>query len=212
MRFQFKKTQQTRFYSSATWLAVLAFLTVLTGCGYGFQTSHSPLSEKEGIRKIYVASLVNNTYKPGVENIVYNAVLQSLSAHRRVKLVSSPDQADAILKGFVNGASYVSDASATSTSTYIPTNLAAENVLIATEYVADLNCSFSLERLHPQPGQRKIVWTSGFDRTTPFGASNQIGVLGTTSALINESEFDRALSTMAISMGEDVHESMLAMF
>src|SRR5689334_13794008 len=32
-----------------------AFLVVLFGCGYSFQTSRSPLLLKEGIRKIYIS-------------------------------------------------------------------------------------------------------------------------------------------------------------
>jgi hypothetical protein len=191
----------------------VAVASVMSGCGYSFQTSKNPLAEKEGIRKVFIANMINNTYKPGVENQVYNAVLQTMAVHRRIKIVSTQEDADAILKGFVNIASYASDSSAPVTSGLgLPNNLAAESLLVANEYVATLSCSFILERTHPETGQRKVVWTSGFSRTTPFGASNQVGVYGTTSALLNESEFDRALGNMSVSMSEDVHESMLDMF
>jgi hypothetical protein len=194
-------------------VSILALGSVTSGCGYSFQTSKNPLAEKEGIRKVYVASMINNTYKAGVENQVYNSVLQTLAAHRRVVVVSNKEDADAILKGFVNIASYAADASAAvGQIPGLPNNLFAESLLVASEYVATLSCSFVLERTRPSPGQRKVVWTSGFSRTTPFNASNQVGVIGSTSALLNESEFDRQLATMSQSMSEDVHESMLDMF
>lgn len=188
----------------------------LTGCGYALQTSHNPLADKEGVRKIYIAPMINNTYKPGVENTVYNAVVQTISVHRRVKIVGRPEDADAILRGYVNLANYVADASSPQSGTTLPyplpNNIAAESVLVASEYVATLGCSFSLERVDPGPGQRKILWTSGFSRTAPFGASNTLGTQGSTSSLINESEFERTLTSLASSMSRDMHESMLAMF
>jgi hypothetical protein len=186
---------------------------VMSGCGYSFQTSKNPLAEKEGVRKVFIANMINNTYKPGAENQVYNAVLQTMTAHRRVRIVSNKEDADAILRGYVNIASYAADVSAPVNSGLgLPNNLAAESLLVATEYVATLSCSFVLERTHPEGGQKKVVWTSGFTRTTPFGGSNQVGVYGTTSALLNESEFDRALGEMSVSVSEDMHESMLDMF
>jgi hypothetical protein len=202
------------------WLQKLSFMVLiaaqLTGCGYALQTSHNPLADKEGVRKIYIAPMINNTYKPGVENTVYNAVVQTLTVHRRVKIVTRPQDADAILRGYVNFADYVADASSPQSGTTLPyplpNNIANENVLVASEYVATLGCSFSLERVDPGPGQRKILWTSGFSRSAPFGASNTIGTQGSTSSLINESEFARTIVDMATSMSRDMHESMLAMF
>lgn len=188
----------------------------LSGCGYSFQTSKSPLSEKEGIQKIYVMSLVNNTYKAGVENAIYNALVRTISVHRRVKLVNRESEADAILKGNVTEADY-SMSAPTSAQNLTPAKSLDQydkraNVLVATEYTAALVCSFSLVRTHPSPGQRDVLWSSAFSRTKPFASANQLGTVGDTSALINESEFDRALSDLADSMMADVHESMLAMF
>jgi hypothetical protein len=86
------------------------------------------------------------------------------------------------------------------------------NILIATEYEATLSCSFVLTRTHPVPGKRAILWTSSFSRGAPFAGNNQLGVQGDTSALINQSEFERKLVDLAASMMGDLHESMLAMF
>jgi hypothetical protein len=186
------------------------------GCGYSFQTSKSPLAEKEGIHKIFVAALVNNTYTPGIENTVYNALTQVISVHRRVSLVGRPEDADAILTGKVTTADFTVGPATTAqqlppTSALNPADIRA-NILIATEYEATLSCSFVLTRTHPVPGKRAILWTSSFSRGAPFAGNNQLGVQGDTSALINQSEFERKLVDLAASMMGDLHESMLAMF
>jgi hypothetical protein len=194
---------------------LISLLLGASGCGYTFQTSNSPLAEREGIRKIYVAPMQNNTYTPGVENVVYNALIQTLSVHRRVTLVSNPHDADAVLKGAVSEADYISTASNPAQGlnpTDVAQNSNFTNILIAFYYSATLGCGFVLERVDPSPLQKKIVWSAAFTRSKPFAASNQVGVPGTTSALINASEFDRALSDIANSMTGDIHESMLAMF
>ncbi|MEK6579060.1 MAG: hypothetical protein AABZ55_07515, partial [Bdellovibrionota bacterium] len=83
---------------------------------------------------------------------------------------------------------------------------------VAWEYQAALTCQFDLQRTVIAPGKKPVIWTGGFSRSKPYPGSNQLGPPGTTSALINESEFERALSDLAENMMEDVHESMLAMF
>ena len=138
---------------------MLALLVFASGCGYTLQTSKSPLTEKEGIRKIYVYPLVNNTYTPGVENTLYNALIQTLSVHRRVTLVSRPEDADAVLRGNVTLAVF-GPSSSSPASTLNPTQLQPSsadplaNVLVATEYSASLACNFTLVRPKPGPGQR----------------------------------------------------------
>lgn len=202
---------QIRLLTVALLCSVLA-----SGCGYTLQTSRSPLTEKEGIHKIYVSPLVNNTYTPGVENTVYNALVEVISVHRRVTLVNDKADADAILTGKIVTAEFVAGPSTTA-NTLQPTNALPSadlraNILIATEYEAALSCSFVLTRAHPEPGKRTILWTSSFSRGKPFAGNNQLGVQGDTSVLINQSEFERALGDLSVSMMGDLHESMLAMF
>ena len=202
---------QIRILSAAFLCSVLA-----SGCGYTLQTSQSPLTEREGIHKIYVSPLVNNTYTPGVENTVYNALVEIISVHRRVALVNSKDDADAILTGKVVTAEFAAGpsvpAQALQPTNALPSADLRANILIATEYEASLSCSFVLTRAHPEQGKRTILWTSAFSRGKPFAGNNQLGVQGDTSVLINQSEFERALGDLAVSMMGDLHESMLAMF
>jgi hypothetical protein len=209
-------------------MAILLVSSVLAtftqGCaGYQFQRSGNELLEKEGIRSIYISPLMNDSYKPGVENLVYNELVRTVLAGRRVKLAGRPEEADAILVGRVTTASY-SPAGAVPSQNIFPHSEdelvkkkpipleGPENILVATEYGATLSCNFSLERQVVQKGKPRNLWSSSFSRSRPFPGNNQRGVFGTTSPLINESEFDRILRDMAQSMMADLHESMLAMF
>jgi hypothetical protein len=159
--------------------------------------------------------VINNTYKPGVENLVYNQLIRIFSSHRRVVVVQNPEEADAILQGTVVEALYGGGPGTTVINLNpqgLGQTLPTAPFVISTIYTANLNCAFSLIRRNPPPGKKGIVWASSFTRSRQFPASNQLDVPGTTSALINESEFDRALLDLAHSMMDDLHESMLAMF
>lgn len=188
--------------------AALSFC--LSGCGYTLQTSSSPLREQYGIEKIYVEPIVNNSYKPGVENIVYNELLRTLNGGRRVQIVRNEKDADAILRGSVSGADSVPGASIPA-NRLKPVESGPSNVFVAIEYMATLSCEFKLLRaVDGKPG--KMIWNSGFSRSHAYPGNNQLGVAGATSQLINESEFDRVLGDLARMMMDELHESMLAMF
>src|SRR4051812_48658503 len=124
------------------------FLTILlalfaSGCGYALQNSKSVLLEKEGIRRVYVAPLTNNTFKAGVENLIYNALVKSIASHRRVVLVTRREDADAILSGIVNDASSSTVASQPASGLY-PIGLAGniyKDTFVTSIYQATINCS-----------------------------------------------------------------------
>jgi hypothetical protein len=196
--------------SARVWF-LIALMGAGPGCGYTLQRSRSPQLDEEGIHTVYVAPIVNNTYKVGIENVIYNELVRSLLAHRSVRLVEKAENADAVLGGSVNGASYANSAAAPA-NRLNPVGSGPSDVLVATQYTAILQASFTLERPNPPPGKRKILWSSGFTRSQNFLASNQLGIFGTTSPLINDSEFDRVLREMSQNMMADLHESMLAMF
>jgi hypothetical protein len=198
--------------------AVFAALD-MTGCGYAFRNSRSEYLEREGVRTVYLRPLTNNTFKPGIENIVYNALIRTLISHRSVKVVQNEKDADAVLLGYVTTAQFAVAAptSAKELSPHLPNPLPPSNVdltntSVASVYSASLACNFSLIRRAPVPGKATTLWNGAPSRSKPFAAANQLDVPGTTSALINESEFERALGEMATSMADDVHESMLAAF
>jgi hypothetical protein len=194
---------------------------LVAGCsGYHFvRTGEAEQLKKLGITRIYLAPIENETYKPGVDLVVYNEMLRALSSFGQVKIVQRADKADAVLRASVTNAEYGISAS-TFSSGLFPLGRGPEEISVATEYLAALRCEFTLAYL-PGSGrgpQREVlffekpVWRTAFTRTKVFPANNQLGPFGTTSALINESEFDRTVRDMAESMMGDLHESMVAFF
>ncbi|MGE0615162.1 MAG: LPS assembly lipoprotein LptE [Bacteriovoracia bacterium] len=175
------------------------------------QTSSNPVLASRGVKKVYIQPIRNETYKAGVENVLYNAVLKRISTHAQVKIVHNREDADAILTGIVEAAAY--NAAAGTNVRNLPgasPTFQAQPVPIdvASVYGANLACTFALSRTKND----ERLWGSGFSRSRTFPANNQLGVLGTTSALINDSEFDRAISELADEIAGDVHESMFSMF
>jgi hypothetical protein len=212
---QTKALFRVRARNSLAFISLFFMGEIFSGCGYTLQGSQNILYTKAGIRTVFIAPILNNTYKSGVDNIVYNNLLRVVSSYGRVRLVSRESDADATLRGIVSLATYAGTAGSQVSQLNpkgVGGNLISKDFVISTEYTANLTCSFMLTRNNPRPGQKVELWSSLFTRSKPFPAANQLDVPGTTSALINESEFDRALTDLARSMMDDVHESMLAMF
>jgi hypothetical protein len=210
---------------------------LLTGCGYTLQGTHSHELEKEGIHRIYLAPVRNDTYKVGVENVVYNSMLKSLGSYSGIHLVSDKDQADAVLTltvtqadAQVAGTGSASSLNPNTIGNALPTILLpVANEYVATLYNALLAVSFKLTKVSSSPsvssssissapstslaqaGPRQ-VWAGSFSRSQIFQASNQLGSLGATSMLINESEFDRTIQGISKDMMADAREAMLARF
>lgn len=185
----------------------LLILAQFSGCGYALQTNNNPLLYRKGVEKIYINPVRNSTYQPGIDTIVYNAITRELLAKKKVVVVKEMSRADAVLSVSVNQAEYVASAS-TNAKALPPKGAAIRDESIATVYDAYLGCSFSLVKRRGG----KNLWNSSFSRQKKFAGNNRIGTLGTTSALINDSEFERALSDLANNMMADVQEFMVAMF
>lgn len=207
---------------------LLIIVTLQIGCSsYGFQRSGSQHFNSLGIKKIYIEPFVNDTYKAGVENTVYNALVKRLSAKKTLEIVQSRTEADAVLRGNVGTATYILSAETTASQLNpvrtIP-NLVDQNsslnvTRVATNYTASLVCTFSLSQKEDELVDGKLeekttatLWSDTFARSKGFAANNQLDVVGTTSALINESEFERTLKDIADRMSFDVHESMITSF
>jgi len=200
----------------ATLCVMSCVAMTFSSCGYSIRNGKNGALEKEGIRKIYVAPVVNDTYRYGVENVVYNSLVKSLNAYSGIRLVSDPSVADAVLTSRVTQA--ISQASSiTRANALNPPGLPLPDyfgsVLIATEYNAMMTCSFELIRREAIVGHPAgAVWTGTFARTKLYPGSNQLGVLGTTSGLINDSEFDRTILDISRDIAVDVREAMLSRF
>lgn len=192
-------------------LAIGFGLFSFSSCGYSLRTSNFPSKlSREGISRIYIHPVANDTFRPGIENVVFNAVMRSMGGTTGVRATSNLAQADAELFGTVtrvdrpvSGQSKASDLS--------PKNLGSSSILVAVEYQAVLDCTFVLKRRKAGVAPSEI-WKGAFSRSKPFPGNNQIWSLGSTSALINDSELDRSLGDIAEQMGRDVVQSMLEVF
>lgn len=204
-------------YSKLTGAIVTCCVAIaLSGCGYSIRNGKNGALEKEGVHKIYISPVVNDTYRYGVENVVYNSLVRSLNAYSGIRLVSDPAVADAVLTGRVTQAVSQINSSTLANALNppgLPLPQSFGSILIANDYNAILTCSFQLVRReavvnHPAG----TVWSGEFSRTKLYPGSNQLGVLGTTSGLINDSEFDRTIIDISRDMAVDVRESMLSRF
>ncbi len=210
-------------------LRILALIAVLgaASCGYSWQRAESAYLKTLNVASVYVEPTANASYKPGAESVIHNALLKTLLARKSLKLVSKPEDADAILKSTVTQASFSPAGTANANyKDFDPLQLIPDNSLpgpenknesgfaymsIATLYAGTLGASFSLSRL--EGGKEvKVLWTDSESRAKVFPANNLLDVAGTTSALINESEFDRALQELAVQIAADAHDSLVAAF
>jgi len=80
-------------------LFFLATTLGLTGCGYALVGQASNLPEH--IQSIYLESLVNETRRPQVDQIVTRAIAEELVTRKRFHLAESEADADAILRGAI---------------------------------------------------------------------------------------------------------------
>jgi hypothetical protein len=164
-----------------------------------------------GVHRIYVRPMANATFRAGVENTVLNALVRGINGSPGVRAASSPEEADAELSGTVLSVSR-NVSSVLKSSDLNPKNLGSPNILVATEYVAVLDVEFELKSISRAGTAAQSLWKGKFSRTKPFPANDQLWSLGSTSALINESELDRSLGDIAELMGRDVVQSMLEDF
>jgi len=76
------------------------FLLLLTGCGYALVGHNVSLDPK--IKSVQVPALVNKTTRVGLEQVVTQSVADEMVSRGRLKLVSNPNDADAILRGSID--------------------------------------------------------------------------------------------------------------
>ncbi len=181
---------------------------LLPGCGYSLRTSRTASRlQAAGVSRIYIHPVRNQTLRPAVENAVYSQLVRMLSSTPGVRPVNSPELADAEMEGVVliaertvSGEIKASDLN--------PKQVGSAQLLVASEYQARLDCQFSLR----SAGRRSEIWSGTFSRARPFPANSQVGPLGSTGALINESEFERALVEVSGDMMGDVRNAMMQDF
>lgn len=190
-------------------LFIILILAPLWGCGYSMQTSkeNNVLRDRYGIQKLFLDSIQNKSYQPGLENVLFNEVKLAFAQGRRVRWVSHLEDADAEFGGEILDAKYLPSAQTSSNSLFPSAKLTYE-MPVATEYLATLTCHFFLL----PKGKTIALWQGTFTQSKRFPGSAQKGIYGNTAPLIQESEFGRAVQELSRQMLAQVHEAMLAMF
>ncbi len=205
-----KAVHTDAFYATSRSMSRVLFLLILQGCGYSFQHGGpSPLKE-QGVERLYIQRVQNQSMVPGLEMQLLNEMQRVILIHKKITLVQSIEQADAVLMTNIETAEYGSIAG-TNVESLTPTTPAYNMTgayVISTQYQAQFVCNFALH--HRKSG--KILWSNQLVQLAPFPGANQREVPGTTSLLINQSEFGRTLTDLMRTMVNDMHESMLALF
>jgi len=75
-------------------VAALAF----AGCGYSFVRYGSGLGD---VRRVAIRGLVNDSFEPGVETLVSDALAREFMRRGALRLVDSPETADLVIAGAV---------------------------------------------------------------------------------------------------------------
>ena len=172
-----------------------------SSCGYNLRGNTRPFFDQHHISKLYVSPVKNNSYKAGVEIVVYNALRKRIAQGGYVSLVDSAELADATMSAFVQDASTI-PATTTSADQLSPLKSGPTTIQVATAYVANLRVKFHHKRL----------WGDELARGKIYQANTYLGSLGSTSALINESEFDVTLNDLSVSIVTDAEESINTIF
>jgi len=102
---------------------VCASCAVLFGCGYSF-TSRGESIDKH-IQKVYVESFSNKTAQSEIENYFRTAFINQFIQNGRFKIVSSADDADAVVRGKILNLN-------TLPLSYVKSGLAAEERAVIT--------------------------------------------------------------------------------
>jgi len=192
---------------------VFVSLSLWVGCGYQLRGTTRPFFEKNNIRTLYVEPVKNNSYKAGVEIMVYNALRKRIAEGGYVRVVDQESLADATFSSTVTEASYSPYAITTGDTISTgdpngPTQPLLSNVQIASSYNVILKVRYKLALHHPE----KVVYGEEIQRSKTFPATVYLGPLGSTSALITESDYEAALNDLSVSSVTDAEESVNTLF
>jgi hypothetical protein len=182
-------------------------LFATSGCGYTLRGNSRVFFDQNGIKALYVAPVKNDSFKAGVEIIVYNALRKRIAQGGYVRIVDQKSLADGEVRATVGNATY-SPAGITTADQLAPVQTGPSNIQIASAYLVNLTISFEMESLR----ERRVLWSDSITRQKSFSASTYLGALGTTSALINESDFERTLGELSSGIVMDAEESMNSIF
>lgn len=185
----------------------------LGACGYTLRGNSRPFFARYGIKTLYIPPVRNDSYKAGAEITIYNALRKKLAEGGYVSIIDDAKLSDAKFSATVVDASYAPLAITTadqigSAAQVAPLVKGPTTVQIASSY----NVTFTVRFLLEDSKGGKRLWTDTLTRQKSFVATTYIGTLGSTSALINDSDFERSLSELSIGLVGDAEELINSIF
>ncbi len=195
--------------------SLLVIFAVMNACAYRFQGSENPWREKS-VENVYINIMTNNSLRAGEEVPFTSAFLKTFSRGNKLKVVNDSKQADIVVNATIE-----SIASNVSSSTNVPTltqdKLASQTIsdmVIATEYAATATVSVQLTKgeASTNPKLPPILLVQNFSRVKIYPGNSQFGLPGSTSVLINDSQFQMALNEIAQGIAADAYDTMLEYF
>jgi len=167
-----------------------------------------PFFKLHDMHTLFVYPVQNNSYKAGVEITFYNALRKRFSQGGYIKIVDKAEQADALIAAVVQEAIYTpADTTTADKIANMGANPGPGTVRIASSYQVSMKVQLTLT-----DKKQKSLWSDVVAKNKSFAASNYLGALGSTSALINEGEFERTLSDLAVGIATDAEESINTIF
>ncbi len=187
--------------------SVFVLSLFLSACGYQFSGRSNPYA-RQGVYSVYVGNFVNASGNAGLDNIMRSAVVRELLRNQRLRVVSSLEEADAVLTGTVSeGLSRGSSEQTIEAVSKSAVGLGLSDVVVYSQYSASLAVAVTLS-------SRKLetLFTQSYARSKAYPSAVQYGPAGNTTSLINDSQEKLAFQDLAKSLALDVYDGIFDRF
>jgi Lipopolysaccharide-assembly len=158
----------------------LSGLLALSGCGYSFVRYGSGLGD---VRRVAIRGLSNDSFEPGVEMLVSDALAREFLRRGALRLVSDPETADLVISGAVKSVRVK--------------RRSFSSVLFALEYEVRLELALSLARRDGTPVP-----------IDPNALSESERFLGSSDLEVTRTNRQEALRRLAGVLAGRVHDAL----
>lgn len=200
----FVVSKEAMIFLRSLCLALFAF--GLSSCGYHSQNRVNPL-EKIGVRKIFVDTFNNKTYRPGLEHNFTTAMVREIRKGGAFTVVGRREDADAVLKGTLF---HVDDLPSPGSVRLGD----GRDSTVATSFVAAVSCLITLTDI-----DGRVIFSEAFSSSKGHPASLVIldnrlvdQQANATAPLINESEQRLAIRYLSEQIIFDAYQRMIEVF
>lgn len=196
------RNSMDRFFAAASLIGFIGS----AGCGFQMRNIREERFTAWNISRIYVPPVVNQSYRVGLEAVLRNEWTKRLETSGVVHVVQNIEDADAILEPVLAAATRTGSAQSP-TDQLAPIGQGKAGIAFHSMYTANVTTSTRLVRKNGP-----VLWEASVSRSQPFPSNTKLGYLGTTSALINATETDRAYQELIEQLVQDSYRRMTDTF